>query len=447
MTPKEFAAFLESPESDQFSVEQIKNMLQQYPYVQSLRIAFLKKLRSSNHPNFEKYLHKTATYAYDRVFLKRYVNKKRIYVIEYPAMKIEAEQLETLELIPLDKLQGEKVEQSIFDDMTGVPEQSEQLTFQSNDWEEPIQNETEETTETEIENIEEPIQNEVTEIVETVQNETEETTETEIENTEEPIQNEVTEIVESTKENTAKTTSNSELQNIILESKKMEQHAPIEEDIDNLLHEDYLETLDDEIEFGFEIDKTIINNHDDFSLFDHNEQTHESKNEEHVINKSEKPLHEQIHEQINAVDQQESGESDDKNELTSEDLSSKIEDEKEAIIGKITLTETKKDPEELPLEQEEAFSTSTENVDKIRATLSSKIVDKQTKKQQIKAALERISKIPLHEIGVITETFGDLLAKQGKIEHAIRLYQELILKNPQKKVYFAAKIKQLIKRM
>ena len=103
MTPKEFAAFLESPESDQFSVEQIKNMLQQYPYVQSLRIAFLKKLRSSNHPNFEKYLHKTATYAYDRVFLKRYVNKKRIYVIEYPAMKIEAEQLETLELIPLDK--------------------------------------------------------------------------------------------------------------------------------------------------------------------------------------------------------------------------------------------------------------------------------------------------------------------------------------------------------
>ncbi len=417
MTPKEFAAFLESPESDQFSVEQIKNMLQQYPYVQSLRIAFLKKLRSSNHPNFEKYLHKTATYAYDRVFLKRYVNKKRIYVIEYPAMKIEAEQLETLELIPLDKLQGEKVEQSIFDDMTGVPEQSEQLTFQSNDWEEPIQNETEETTETEIENIEEP------------------------------IQNEVTEIVESTKENTAKTTSNSELQNIILESKKMEQHAPIEEDIDNLLHEDYLETLDDEIEFGFEIDKTIINNHDDFSLFDHNEQTHESKNEEHVINKSEKPLHEQIHEQINAVDQQESGESDDKNELTSEDLSSKIEDEKEAIIGKITLTETKKDPEELPLEQEETFITSTENVDKIRATLSSKIVDKQTKKQQIKAALERISKIPLHEIGVITETFGDLLAKQGKIEHAIRLYQELILKNPQKKVYFAAKIKQLIKRM
>ena len=417
MTPKEFAAFLESPESDQFSVEQIKNMLQQYPYVQSLRIAFLKKLRSSNHPNFEKYLHKTATYAYDRVFLKRYVNKKRIYVIEYPAMKIEAEQLETLELIPLDKLQGEKVEQSIFDDMTGVPEQSEQLTFQSNDWEEPIQNETEETTETEIEKIEEP------------------------------IQNKVTEIVESTKEDTAKTTSNSELQNIILESKKMEQHAPIEEDIDNLLHEDYLETLDDEIEFGFEIDKTIINNHDDFSLFDHNEQTHESKNEEHVINKSEKPLHEQIHEQINAVDQQESGESDDKNELTSEDLSSKIEDEKEAIIGKITLTETKKDPEELPLEQEEAFSTSTENVDKIRATLSSKIVDKQTKKQQIKAALERISKIPLHEIGVITETFGDLLAKQGKIEHAIRLYQELILKNPQKKVYFAAKIKQLIKRM
>ena len=46
---------------------------------------------------------------------------------------------------------------------------------------------------------------------------------------------------------------------------------------------------------------------------------------------------------------------------------------------------------------------------------------------------------------VITETHAELLAKQGKIEHSIRMYQQLILKNPQKKVYFAAKIKQLIK--
>ena len=624
MTPKEFAAFLESPESDKFSVEQVENLLKQYPYSQSLRIAFLKKLRLSNHPDFEKHLHKTATYAYDRVFLKRYINKELIYVIEYPSMKVEVEQLETLELMPLDKLQSEKVEHSIFNNIADVPEQKQQLTFPSENWEEAVEDEleirddffeneeitTEEVVNEELEDIEETIENEVVEeitteevvneesedikeaieneVVEVTENEeitTEEVVNEESEYTEETIENEVVEateneeivtekvvneksedieeaieneVVEATEngeiateevineesedieetienedeiteekieenveeiveneiideneepmKNSTEATSKSELQNIILESKKMEEHAPIEEDIDNLLHEDVLETLDDEIEFGFEIDKNIINDQDDFSLFDygehehhhdddghHHEEKHHDDDVEHHKEETKKPLSQLIHEQINESDNIESitfnndeiGISEhleeEKIDLSPDNIFSKdelieegglyfldvieeteneemvdesVEEEEKTTPStkpiqhlKTTLIETEKDPEELPLEEEEDVIPSTENVDEIRATLLNNRTDKQTKKQQVKLALQRISKISLNEIGVITETYGDLLAKQGKIEHAIRLYQQLILKNPQKKVYFAAKIKQLIKKI
>ena len=509
MTPKEFAAFLESPESDKFSVEQVENLLKQYPYSQSLRIAFLKKLRLSNHPDFEKHLHKTATYAYDRVFLKRYINKELIYVIEYPSMKVEVEQLETLELMPLDKLQSEKVEHSIFNNIADVPEQKQQLTFPSENWEEAVEDELEirdDFFENEEITTEEVVNEELEDIEETIENEDEITEEKIEENVEEIVENEIIDENEEPMKNSTEATSKSELQNIILESKKMEEHAPIEEDIDNLLHEDVLETLDDEIEFGFEIDKNIINDQDDFSLFDygehehhhdddghHHEEKHHDDDVEHHKEETKKPLSQLIHEQINESDNIESitfnndeiGISEhleeEKIDLSPDNIFSKdelieegglyfldvieeteneemvdesVEEEEKTTPStkpiqhlKTTLIETEKDPEELPLEEEEDVIPSTENVDEIRATLLNNRTDKQTKKQQVKLALQRISKISLNEIGVITETYGDLLAKQGKIEHAIRLYQQLILKNPQKKVYFAAKIKQLIKKI
>ncbi|CCH52507.1 hypothetical protein BN8_01512 [Fibrisoma limi BUZ 3] len=44
---------------------------------------------------------------------------------------------------------------------------------------------------------------------------------------------------------------------------------------------------------------------------------------------------------------------------------------------------------------------------------------------------------------LVTEAFAIILQKQGKIDKAIEIYQQLILKNPQKKAYFAAKISEL----
>ena len=44
---------------------------------------------------------------------------------------------------------------------------------------------------------------------------------------------------------------------------------------------------------------------------------------------------------------------------------------------------------------------------------------------------------------IISENLAKILVKQGKIERAIDMYQELICKNPQKKAYFASKIDEL----
>jgi len=46
----------------------------------------------------------------------------------------------------------------------------------------------------------------------------------------------------------------------------------------------------------------------------------------------------------------------------------------------------------------------------------------------------------------ISETFALLLEKQGKIEKAIHVYEELILKNPEKNSYFATRIQELKKK-
>lgn len=45
--------------------------------------------------------------------------------------------------------------------------------------------------------------------------------------------------------------------------------------------------------------------------------------------------------------------------------------------------------------------------------------------------------------GLVTESFAKILEKQGKFDKAREIYEKLIVKNPEKKAYFAAKISEL----
>lgn len=45
--------------------------------------------------------------------------------------------------------------------------------------------------------------------------------------------------------------------------------------------------------------------------------------------------------------------------------------------------------------------------------------------------------------GLVTESFAKILVKQGKIEKAREMYRKLMVKNPEKKAYFAAKLGEL----
>ena len=429
MTPKEFRAFLEAPESFRFSVEQIKRLLRQYPYTQSLRIALQKRLRLADHPDYEKELHRTATYAYDRVFLKRHINGKPIYIADGTNPENSHDEFDTLELMPLEELQDKVIENSTANTDYQPDLAAQQLEYPT-ELDDTYETDNNNSNISESEHALNSTLEYPTELDDTYETHNDDNNISESEHTLNSTLEYPTELDEdyiNSEQNSIDMTDNSELQHIILESKKMEVHPPIEEDIDNLLHEDDLEKLDDEIEFGFEIDKKIINDQDDFSLFEkEDEEDSEHHDGENTENKNSEefdmPLFQQIHEQINT--------------------GHKLEQQSEEINHI-----PEKDPEELPLEEEEIVIPSAENINKIKAVLSNQSVDKAEKKQQIKEALLRISKIPLNEIGAITETYGELLVKQGKIEYAIRLYQQLILKNPQKKVYFAAKIKQLIKKI
>jgi tetratricopeptide (TPR) repeat protein len=44
---------------------------------------------------------------------------------------------------------------------------------------------------------------------------------------------------------------------------------------------------------------------------------------------------------------------------------------------------------------------------------------------------------------IVSEGMAKILLRQGKIEKAIEMYEQLILKKPEKKAYFAEKIKEL----
>ncbi|KAB7730205.1 hypothetical protein F5984_13605 [Rudanella paleaurantiibacter] len=75
------------------------------------------------------------------------------------------------------------------------------------------------------------------------------------------------------------------------------------------------------------------------------------------------------------------------------------------------------------------------------APLRSKLGDPEPTNQEDLA--ERNAPIRVGRGGLATESFAKILLKQGKTGKAIEIYEQLSLKNPQKKAYFAAKISEI----
>ncbi len=65
---------------------------------------------------------------------------------------------------------------------------------------------------------------------------------------------------------------------------------------------------------------------------------------------------------------------------------------------------------------------------------------KPTKEEQVTAIIENSV---AEKEGLVSETLANILARQGKYERAIKMYEQLILKNPEKSAYFAAQIQKL----
>ena len=92
--------------------------------------------------------------------------------------------------------------------------------------------------------------------------------------------------------------------------------------------------------------------------------------------------------------------------------------------------EPKKEPEKL---------TKSEIIDKFIAENPSISRPKQEFYNPISAAQDSV----VDQENIVSETLATIYAKQGYLEKAISIYEKLILKNPEKSIYFAGQISEL----
>lgn len=59
------------------------------------------------------------------------------------------------------------------------------------------------------------------------------------------------------------------------------------------------------------------------------------------------------------------------------------------------------------------------------------------------AAAELAEKSVLENEDIVTETYANILLSQGKLEKAMDVFQKLSLRNPEKSIYFATRIKEI----
>jgi hypothetical protein len=71
--------------------------------------------------------------------------------------------------------------------------------------------------------------------------------------------------------------------------------------------------------------------------------------------------------------------------------------------------------------------------------------EKRRRKEKHAEVIESVKKSVQKSDQIISEPLAQILASQGHISEAVKMYNQLMLKFPEKSVYFAAKIEELLK--
>lgn len=402
MTPEEFISVLEHGDFIEDAVFQ--QMLEKYPYAQGLRLAYLKQLQKYNPDAYEKELPKMATYAPSRTDLYYTLKQQEVppkEILPLPVLVKEELELQAPETI----VQPELVEVT-----PEVEKPIEQKQSTENEYTKIIRESTglgeEEKTESDLQDLEE------------------------LEASLNQIGEETTDIIEEETE-TMEDNGNLLLQQIIIDNQRkkhqtlhQKEHLPKE----GFVSLEDIEALDDEVETGIMEDLNV-----DKELFAEKEDHHEytaKKSKKHKLKK------------VKAKHKKRMTDKETLFFAFVEDSEVQAEEETE-IFSDVDEIIPK---ENLLVFNDEITTPKPKKVGKKSLNKSAKKSSKkQKKKAHIKEILEKVADESLEEDEIlISETLAHILAIQGKKANAIKMYQQLILTNPQKSDYFAQKIQQLL---
>lgn len=387
MTPEDFISILEN--GDFFDVEAYQKLLEQYPYAQGLRLAYLQQLKKYNPNAYKVELSRMAVYAPSRTALYYSLKRKEGIpeeILPLPVIKQELES-QTTEIVEEPELEKIEVPVEEIKPIEPVVEKEEE-----NEYIKAIQESTGLTEDDESSHLE-----------------LEETLE------------ELPPVLEFVEEEEVEDHSNLLLQQIIISTQKVKEHEHHQKEAlpeNGFVSDEELEMIDDEVEWGI-----LGNLNVDTELYSDTKEEiskemfkKKKKGKSHKKHKSKSPgallfaFVEDNH------------------------VSSKEEDKTFGAVDEIVSADN------LLIFNDEGTVETTKSVKINKNTPSVK----KKKKQRIKKILHRISTQNLEEDeAIISETLASLLAEQGKKSLALKMYQQLILKNPQRSAFFADKIKEL----
>ncbi|MCP4439037.1 MAG: hypothetical protein GY810_08860 [Aureispira sp.] len=391
MNTKDFLSLLKDIHKlTTISYEQLDKLLLQFPYCHNLRLLLLKKYQTDDHISFDRQLTLASTYSPDRQFLNHFIQTK-------PSLN---------KVIPIQNKPNleQKEEEIVEKNITTAPVEevveSETLT------EEVIEEET--VLEDEVLDKETPIEETIKEEgIEEVENIEEEAVELEADLdikhkvSETPPRLDLMEIVALTKEN-----------NVLDEEEREISFMPLEEWVQSFTPP----RINDKSETNprrkrFKLSRIpVFEDRKMLDLFEKNDKTPEKEEvEDKIIAPTEEKQLEKVEEP-------------------------KIEDKEEELN-----TEEEQPKEEEPAQK--PFDFFSESTEAFLKSLSSK---KQKKTKSTSSKVDYMAKESVTENEeVISETLANLLALQGKKDKAIKMYNALSLKFPEKSRFFAEKIEEL----